>query len=273
MSLPPLPGMGATTKAENYDKITAWANAVGALALNALPIKGALGGTHLDTLTGPTHVGIYQQNSSANTVDKGYPEQTACSVEILPVGLSSGVIQRVTTSTAVPRVYVRRYEGSAFTGWQFLPSLRVEETVGRAFYTYDHINKREQLDATSDSGLWRIELNPEVQYNGIVDFQRKGYDVTAEINISGLIAGQTSWNGTLVSIPAGFAPTNIYYKDTFRTSTGILLDIGQVDGKITITGAGTGTSGVLRCRIGWPVTAAWPATPPPGNQVGSVPWQ
>lgn len=36
MSLPPLPGMGATTKEENYDKITAWANAVGALALGSL---------------------------------------------------------------------------------------------------------------------------------------------------------------------------------------------------------------------------------------------
>lgn len=266
MSLPPLPGMGATTKAENYDKITAWANAVGALALNALPIKGALGGTHLDTLTGPTHVGIYQQNSSANTVDKGYPEQTACSVEILPVGLSSGVIQRVTTSTAVPRVYVRRYEGSAFTGWQFLPSLRVEETVGRAFYTYDHINKREQR-IYGDTG-WR-DISPLLM-NGWaatdIRILRDGRRVTVKARgLSGALATDKS----IITVPSGFAIV------AGGTETGFVPDGAEkpVAWRSSLTLEIPAYSTFANTRwvtFEWITNDNWPTTPP-GTAIGTIP--
>lgn len=286
MSLPPLPAVGATTKAENYDKITAWANAVGALALNALPIKGSLGTEDLNTILTP---GIYFQSNGANaTPERNYPANgLAIAVAVLPSAAATGFVTQEAMVSAGGYVakgkFVRSVvSGGVFSPWQFAPTRRIGEIVGRALYTWDHLKNREQLEATSDTGWWRvIEPGAIADLPNMAGFiTRRGYEVTFSIGETAVNATPlTAGTRTIYTLPAGFKFSSIGPIPTYATGaiinpgTGALL---QAALKVPSVASGVVQLDVLAGMrhagsVSWRTLDPWP-TIAPGTQIAPPPF-
>lgn len=124
----------------------------------------SLGESHLDTILTP---GLYYQNSTPRlTSEKGYPvgftgASSRCSLRVYPWGGSGAIIQELTTvgSPTRPSLIATRYvEGGVFQSWSIKTPQRVDNTAGRAIYTWDDTQNREQL-IYGDTGLRNISAD------------------------------------------------------------------------------------------------------------------
>lgn len=240
-------------------------NTVEGTANAALPVKGVIAaGTNLDTVTA---VGVYSQPTAANaTLALNYPVAAEGSLTVAGVGSVRTQQYTVTAGTgAVRGTYIRRYSGSAWEAWQFLPSQRVDQTAGRAIYTWDHLNQREQL-IYGDTG-WRdisgLLLNG---WTGTVFLRRLGHTVFLRHNA---LNRASATGANFMTVPAGFASgASDALSIVTRPVTGSTPAYGSLSGG---TLGYTLTDGEPRAsQLSWPTTDAWP-TSLPGIASGTIP--
>lgn len=283
MALPPRPALGASTKATNFDVIEAWMIDVGNKADNALPVKGALGSADLNTITTP---GVYyQSNGALATLALNYPAAgRACTVEVFPSAAAAGFVTQEAMVSAGGYVASGKYVRSTtaagvFSEWRFIPSQRIDTTAGRAFYTWDHVNNREQLLPTSDTG-WRqvIAAGDVADMPTLVGYLRRvGYHVTFAVGESA-VGSATAGSKTIYTLPSGFRfspPSTVpSYAVGGLVNPGTGLDIagglkvpsittGQVFLDVNSTARHAGL-------VSWETLDAWP-TSLPGTAAGTIP--
>lgn len=269
MALSPRPTKG---QVNGYDKFEAWATDVERLAEAALPIKGALGNVNLNTLLEP---GVYRQSVSANaTTANGFPfDNHTWVIEVFNWDVGAPM-QRLTpiTGTSGMRGFIeRRIVNSAQGVWGsfvFVPSQRIDTTVGRAIYLWDNVNHREQLDSSSSSG-WR-DLTALLSNGWSADkffVQRVGY----ELQIAAQNLKTTGGNTQLIAspLPIGFRPTAALNSSSVVRIAGIPLILHE-NGFIYAKSTSAATSTDLEFSTKAPVLSAWPVTAP-GTPIGSIP--
>ena len=114
---------------------------------------GIVLGTVIDTVDLDTlkTAGVYRRTSTGTgLLALHYPADVDSGVLIVHVRLPDQTIfQEFHTfnrlSSGSRGYYLRTFSGSVWTAWAFIPSQRVDQTAGRAIYTWDHLNDREQL--------------------------------------------------------------------------------------------------------------------------------
>jgi hypothetical protein len=183
---------------------------------------GYTSGTSLNTtnLNAITVAGIYKQDNGANaTLLQNYPVASSgilhVDERIAPAnGLS--ILQTYypfTGSSGVnPRQFYRRYlvANTTWGPWESYVAQRVDQTAGRAIYTFDTINQREQL-IYGDTGWRDITTAFGGGVGGALYLRRANSQVS--LQMAGFQMATAIPNGTAISnLPVGFRPTvNSYY--------------------------------------------------------------
>ena len=228
----------------------------------------------LNTITTP---GVYRQATAATaTTARNYPTAShAWSVRVYPV--ASGVLMQEATpvtGTAAGRVtYTRTLAASTWSVWRATPSQRVDNTAGRAIYTWDDTANREQL-IYGDTGLRRID---SLLTNGWTATAAATYGpwVRRNGNIVTL-SGYLSWGGrtgtAFLTLPLGYRPERITFGhiDTTTAEQGALVNVatnGVLDAAYIST-VTVGTSGFLSATF--TTSDPWPTTLP-GTPFGTIP--
>ncbi|MBD8466788.1 hypothetical protein IFU30_10965 [Plantibacter sp. CFBP 8798] len=226
----------------------------------------------LDTVTTP---GVYRQPTAASaTLARNYPVAGNQGVlEVFEVSSVSGVVQRFTSqggATGIMRGFHQRRRNSAtWEAWRFIATQRVDNTAGRAIYTWDDLNGREQL-IYGDTGYRNIKdsitLDAVLTTLGIAYLSRQGAYV--ELQLSGLnkTAGSTTFTGV---IPAGFRPSTANASAVGHDSGGNLPSVTVTNAGALIVRSSTpvNNGGVT---ISFRTNDAWPTTLP-GSAAGSIP--
>ncbi|WP_026878537.1 tail fiber protein [Ignatzschineria larvae DSM 13226] len=102
----------ANTNATNAKKR---ADSAYTLAEQALPQKGNLSTTNLDTLNNSVHVGVYFQTANANaTIARNYPTTRAGTLFVLD---SAGVTQIYIAYNGINEIYTRNNYGNKWSAW------------------------------------------------------------------------------------------------------------------------------------------------------------
>jgi len=163
--------------------------------------------------------------------------------------------------------------GGNWQPWRAFTAQRVDQTAGRAIYTWDDVNGREQL-IYGDTG-WR-EIASDL-LNGVtasyVRIRRLGSLVS--LVFQNVVPPGTS-SVDFISIPTGFRPTNhpaAYYPTRpalSLTYQNLLLKPGSPDVvALTLNGYASGHGG-FSFGLSWTTADAWP-TSLPGSANGSIP--
>ncbi|WP_333812089.1 pyocin knob domain-containing protein [Timonella senegalensis] len=269
MALPARPTKGQVNA---FDTFEGWAAGVSALAEAALPVKGSLGTLDLNTVRAS---GIYfQQTAGSAALDKNYPVVALIGV-LEVVETTNTVLQRwtITQEGSVPAtrgVYERSSRNSSmtWTPWTFISSQRIDLTVGRAFYSWDHVAQREQLDARSDTGVYDVL---DLLKNGwtAVAFQLAryaGYQV--EMRIVGL-SGAAATSGVIATLPTGFQ-----IGSTGAGPRGLVINpAGVVTGRIQLGSDINANSLTVSGDVTllWRTNQQWPTVEPSTTKVGTIP--
>lgn len=172
----------------------------------------ALGMTDLDTVTTP---GVWFQTLAANaTAARHYPTEATntWSLDVRLVG--AGAVLQIATPVGGAGahrgrvVFVRRLGGGVWDAWRPIPTQRIDNTAGRAVYTWDDTvtpTPREQL-VYYDSG-WRILSTVAAPgllngWTGDARIRRcNAWDV--ELVLSSLTGGTAAG---LLQLPVGWTP-------------------------------------------------------------------
>lgn len=242
----------------------------------ALPIKGDLGTASLDTITTP---GIYFQGSSANaTPANGYPVARPGVLKVSP-NASGNVLHEYTYEQGGYSLSTKRWKWSgSWNTWRLDAINRIDQTAGRAMYTWDNLSNREQLfyadtgwrnvTAASDPGLYNAFFAVGVTELAALPLliRRVGYKVFARVGVDKTATGNVTCSG---AFPAGFGvvsgvATPSYASNSaaeivrvFPTPTGIIYQRPS---------AATGCSGMVE----WFTDDPWP-TALPGTAFGTIP--
>lgn len=247
-------------------------NDVNSNELQLSPTMINLGTTDLNAVTYP---GTYlQPSTSQTTFARNYPIESVTGV--LEVSSSSSilavVVQRFTVSGgnwgAVRGIHTRRLTGGVWGAWTFIPQQRVDNTAGRAMYTWDDTANREQL-FYGDTG-WRGVTGPLLNgwTMGSYRIRRVGSVVSFVI---GSLNGSAATSSQFETLPAGFQPYStegftLFFEGNSPTSV-YRAYVGS-SGQMT-----TGTP-IPAVNIGgtmtWLTSQAWPTTLP-GTALGGVP--
>lgn len=227
-----------------------------------------LGTTDLNTVT---TTGSYYQGSTGNaTTARNYPVETVvCSLLVLPYYTGTNVIQVLTIASSAygggATRYARRYSGGSWSTWR-VQGVRLDNTTGRAAWTWDPTNSREQL-VYGDTG-WRDVTASLI--NGwtatAVYVRRVGYQVMMHAEA---LAAAAATNANFITAPTGFAP---YSGVTFRgmLHTTATPPVAYRTAGLSIPAYASG--GTLYGSLAPYTTAdAWPASLP-GNAVGTIPY-
>jgi hypothetical protein len=236
-----------------------------------MPVGMSLGTVDLNLVTVP---GTYYQTGGSASTTRNYPYGVTGGVlEVLPV-VSGALVQRYTARNPVPGgkgMHIRTLDtAQGWSEWRFLATQRVDQTAGRAIYTWDDVNNREQL-IYGDSG--RRQLKAEL-LNGwtATEFvvRRVGSVVFfAVINLSGAAATGTG----LVNIASGFRPVD-WVAPAVLSASGAYANGGfycRNDGYFQCPPAAPiiGSGGVV-AAWSWHTVDPWPTTLP-GTAVGAIP--
>lgn len=239
-----------------------------------MPAQINLNTTDLDLVTLP---GVYyQQTTGTASVARHYPVANVTGIlEVLRVpGTADVLLQRFTpTSGSGGNVskgqYIRRALSGVWAGWQWMPSLRVDQTAGRAIYTWDDANNREQL-IYGDTG-WR-ELSTLLANSwtaGSVLIRRRGSMV--HMKMLGLNPAPALNDNFLASATVqGFRNPNGQGWHTYPRPDGSIGYIREQSGNFADVGRLTGGGAVKYASFTWMTDDPWP-TVLPGTAVGTIP--
>lgn len=242
------------------------------LAGAGVPWGTSLGNVSLDTITTP---GVYRQITAANaTLANAYPY--AGNIGVLEVFEQTGtnnVIQRFTAQGGVSGnmrgIYQRRRNSTVWDAWQYIARQRVADggTAGRAIYTWDDVNGRDQL-IYGDTGLRNILADLVVGATAAsLQLRRVGQLVELSIDTLAVTASGTI---TVYTLPVGFRPSGTrrnVISSTGGPSAGRNL-LAATGGAITLGAAATGET--YNTCLTFFTSDAWPATLP-GAALGTIP--
>lgn len=239
----------------------------------------------LDVITAPGK--YYNAAFTDATLARGYPVADVIGLlEVLREG-SFATIQRFTIRTAsngsvfggaMRGFYQRRYSGGAWGAWSFVGGLKVDQTAGRTFYTWDYLNMREQL-VYGDTGTRDITAlvtwptGVSITTGSKVLLRRRGYSVEIWVE-EGLEFASAVAQSTFVTLPNGFVPLSQGDMSPIFNRNG-LSQVGAIqsllDGQIRVaSSAATAVGANTRFRHVFQTQQSWPTTLP-GTAVGSIP--
>lgn len=250
----------AATAQSRADSAFANAATAQATANAALPVKGIL---PVGPITNAVTPGVYFAYAEVVTPANGWPVTGGnWMVEVLP-GAPTTVTQRITNVGGgdVKGFYYHRVQAGASNGWKFVPAQRIDNTAGRAIYTWDETQNREQL-IYGDTGIRDVASLVENGWAvmGRLLLSRTGAIVTL---IGDLIATDATDN-TFLTLPNGFR----FAGGSYSAANGL--------GGTTLTyfHAGALQSAYRGNRTGlsltWRTTDPWPTTLP-GTAFGTTP--
>lgn len=193
----------AATKA-SVDTLTGRVTATEGVANAAYPMKGEIAaGVDLNSLTTP---GIYRQpNSTRATIELNYPAAGVPGVVWVSESYAGASYQRFTptanSNTAGRGEWIRRVQSGVFQPWQFIPTQRVDNTAGRAIYTWDPTANREQLVQAHSGKRFLSATLINGWIANIATIWREGYRVG--LILQGL-DGSAATAPEFLQLPAGF---------------------------------------------------------------------
>lgn len=220
--------------------------------------------------------GVYRQGAGSDaTAALNYPAPgTGGVMEVFtPNGRDTHIVQRYTPfgqgATVQGRVFYERMQETDSTGWRpwhAYSSQRVDQTAGRAVYTWDDLNNREQLiyGDTGRRDVLGTVLNGWSPYAGSLVLRRVGSLVTLEIDY---LDPSAATSDELILTPAGFRP--------FQTSR-YAVWAGNTPVFLIATSARISLPRSVRAPNGGPAVVMWLTSDPwpsvlPGVAVGGVP--
>lgn len=231
--------------------------------------------------------GVYFQ-SSGSTLTLNWP--IAAKGLLYVYGLAGSLHQEFTVfsalaSTASKVRYMRdQLTATTWSAWQAYTAQRVDNTAGRAIYTWDDAANREQL-IFGDTGWRGIEsmlfadnFAPTADGTGKARIRRVGNQVHLVLRLkpSDVLAAKNSpKNSTsvvLIDIPAGFRETPSTYGLAFTGTVQVgssleVIGIGAVNSVGQLKVAGTSTTPwrageIISASLTWPCEGAWPTELP-----------
>jgi hypothetical protein len=229
----------------------------------------SLGTADLNTITAD---GIYRQATTANaTLAANYP--LANTIGVLYVNQASGALYVQQTfypmaSTPARSFYTRVMSNGVWQPWRAYGSQRVDQAAGRAMYTWDDVNQREQL-FYGDTGVRRIET---LFINGwtaaIASLRRTNSIVQLGLyNVSP--SAQTA--PTAYTLPSGFRPAGFGGNICFPTREGSNWSVLVVNGAGDVQPSTVALNSIGAIHLlTWSTADAWPTTLP-GSASGSIP--
>lgn len=246
----------------------------GAEAARDLALAGQFRGTSLGTADLNTIItpGVYYQASAVSaTLARNYPAPGRSNLlEVFWPNSNTGVAvtQKITLTwdNAGARGIYQRVKfdiGETWQPWRFIPTQRVDQTAGRAIYTWDDVNNREQL-IYGDTG-WR-ELTLENGWSGSIRARRLSVSSVEVIGRS-LVPGTAI---TSVTLPSGFRPQQTFplfgrpATATNPPAYGELTSGGLVQFPTTSAFHASSFQAIFSTLDTWPTTL-------PGVAVGSIP--
>lgn len=187
-------------------------------------IGNNLGTTNLNTITSP---GLYRtEGTVANMVSTlNYPSAVTGVLEVTYRSLNR-IVQKFYPQSGggQDRVFWTRSstgDGSAWMPWVVYASQRVDNTAGRAIYTWDDVANREQL-IYGDTG-WRNISNEPVLLNDFTaaSMQLRRVDSSITLNFDAMKSATASGNSGFIALPVGFRPdlTNGSGNQRYNTAT------------------------------------------------------
>ncbi|KTS09025.1 pyocin knob domain-containing protein [Microbacterium testaceum] len=265
----------AATSAGQAGQAKTAAEAARDLALAGQFAGSDLGGsnTSLDTMLTP---GVFYQTRAAQaTLANKYP--AAGLKGVLIVTRATGAFsEQLFIGEGGFGYYIRTGTSTAWTAWAFIPTQKVDVTVGRRIFTRDDYNNRDQM-IFGDTG--RRQFVTADMLNGVTGswaVRRNGYTVTIE----GTPAPQTDIPaGSAVAfgvVPAGFRPTMVNMRQPFRTSSstvmqGIMIASSTFEISLYAFQNYTVNQGPTPFSLTFQTVDTWPASPLPGAALGVIP--
>lgn len=214
----------------------------------------------------------FTSGASAATLLKNYPVQTIGGTLVVWRRGSDTILTQEYYQTGgydLGRMFFRRVRiNSTWYPWRAFSSQRVDQTAGRAIYTYDDLNNREQL-IYGDTG-WRDIKSLIV--NGWVTASLLIRRVGSLVQLSGYYLNSADATSTLFAVlPEGFrmrhsGETRVIAKSQSTTGSLISSSSGNL-----VSGDLSGVYGQNgHFSIEWLTDNPWPTTLP-GNASGGIP--
>lgn len=199
------------------------------------------------------------------------PMHEAGSLMITKSGNNSVQIQTYITNTK--SIYVRRRFSGAWGPWRAFTPSRTDLTAGRAMYTWDEQNQREQL-TYGDTGWRNVTADLLNGYTGNVYLRRIGYTVFCEGTPT---PPDPMVSGDFYQVPVPFQWTSLQNVRFNSRMAGSLDPFWLVRKGPTlplsvenINGSWAPARGGFAFATSWATANAWPTTLP-GTAVGAVP--
>ena len=230
-----------------------------------------LGDRNLDDITTP---GLYHQADGAKGLSAlNYPREKAAGA-LQVYSWNGGLFQEFTLIGATPTPatsgkYIRSTRGSVWTSWAFYPIQRVDNTAGKAIYTWDDTINKEQM-IYGVSGVRNITslaagLNTTTESGGdpAILLSREGSTVTLMFeNAKPLANGD--WN-VFSGLPVGFRPKlknpqRYFILASTNSTVSAKSMFFYTSGAMVVFGAAS--TDVYRQTITYPTVDAWPTTLP-----------
>jgi hypothetical protein len=257
--------------------------------------KGDPGGITLGTTLGATNLnefktpGIYRQDNGNNaTLLNNYPVTSSGILYVDDrLGGQASVMQTyypfMGTSGVNPRQHYRRYLVASTTWgpWECYVAQRVDQTAGRAIYTWNPLNSQDQL-VYGDTGWRTVTPNTNATVTGgTVRFRRIGNQVYLRFVDLALSTGANGFGELFAAadIPIGFRPNGVERSmqmvgqtnnATYLQVISIYSAVAWLYQTIGIANSLSRPPSPLQGTVTWVTDEAWPTTLP-GTAFGSIP--
>lgn len=220
--------------------------------------------------------GRYIQPGPANaTLASNYPVVSGAGVLDVTVLSPTAIIQRYAVHGGVGGdvrgEYIRRWAGTAWESWRYIPGQRTDVSLGRRIFTWDEFNGREQM-VYGDTG-WRNVTADLINgwgnggNTGSVLIRR--YNNMVSLKLIGItVAGATS-DAFLNSIN-GFKHHNSQGWEPIWTGLGSGGLMREQGGTLSLTPRNVIAASTFG-TMSWMTDDAWP-NPLPGTAMGSIPY-
>jgi hypothetical protein len=220
--------------------------------------------------------GLYRQTGlTGATTLNNYPKPLTGVLEVL--GRDTNIlVQRYTpilSTFDVPTFYERVASSSTtWTAWRAYASQRVDQTAGRAIYTWDEVNNREQL-IYGDTGWRDISATAFAPtFTGQFLVRRIGYTVQCSIRVD--IADGAASGVTLATLTgAGYTPNNLQgeYVSTRPSASATQIFYRYTGaGVLSLASAWPAGGSSLYVNIAYMTNDSWP-TSLPGTANATIP--
>lgn len=246
-------------------------------------------GTDLSTanLNEINTAGVYRlPTTQTGLLLRNFPRDTDTGVLVVhnrtpDLATSTQTWHSFTNGTATIGTFMRTRNGSVWGPWRFTPVQRVDQTAGRAIYTWDDLNNREQL-VYGDTGWRTVTPTPNATItSGTVRYRRVGNQVYLRF-VDLLLSSGANGFGELIpaaDVPVGFRPAstersmqNVGQSNnaTYPQTISIYSAIAWLYQTIGITPSLTRPASPLQGTVSWVTDEAWPTTLP-GTAFGTIP--